>query len=248
MKKDVRLTAALCANALIVLFELIALVLSLIDQGLESFFYYTQDSNYLAMAASLCFCVYGVKQLRGNGEMPRWIHSFRYVAVSCLMVTFFIVILVLMPMMGENALSMLYGGSMLYQHTLCPILAAVSFFTLEPAGPIPKRAILKALIPTLVYALVTIVLNLCRVIEGPYPFLMLYTQPWYASAMWCVVILGIAGLLAAGVLALHNRIVKTQSRAYDPMIRTRQTDISAKGGSAHAGHPAPGICLPLVLF
>ena len=39
---------------------------------------------------------------------------------------------------------------------------------------------------------------------------------WYASAMWCAVILGIAGLLAEGVLALHDRIVKTQSRAGTP--------------------------------
>ena len=213
MKRDNRLVAALCANALIVLFELIALVLSLIDQGLESFQFYTQDSNYLAMAASLCFCLYGVKHLRGEGDMPQWVRTFRYVTVSCLMVTFFVVILVLMPMMGENALSMLYGGSMLYQHTLCPILAAVSFFVFEPVERLSKGEILKALIPTLVYALVTIILNLCRVIEGPYPFLMVYAQPWYASVIWCAVILGIAGLLAAGVLALHNRVVRALDRA-----------------------------------
>ena len=212
MKKDNRLVAALCANALIVLFELIALVLSLIDQGLESFQFYTQDSNYLAMAASLCFCLYGVKHLRGEGDMPQWVRTFRYVTVSCLMVTFFVVILVLMPMMGENALSMLYGGSMLYQHTLCPILAAVSFFAFECKAQLPKAEILKALIPTLVYALAAIILNLCHVIEGPYPFLMVYAQPWYASVMWCIVILGIAGLLASGVLALHNRAAKRRSQ------------------------------------
>ena len=204
MKKDGRLIAALCANVLIVAFELIALVLSLAEQGLESFQFYTQDSNYLAMAASLCFCVYGAKQLRGKGEMPGWVCSFRYVTVSCLMVTFFVVILVLMPMMGENAAYMLYGGSMLYQHTLCPVIAAVSFFVFEPVERLPRRGILKALIPTLVYALVAVILNLCRVMEGPYPFLMVYAQPWYASVIWCALILGIAALLASGVLALHN--------------------------------------------
>lgn len=64
-----------------------------------------------------------------------------------------------------------------------------------------------ALAPTLAYALAAILLNLCRIIEGPYPFLMVYAQPWYASVMWCIVILGIAGLLASGVLVLHNRAV-----------------------------------------
>ena len=213
MKRDMKLIAALCLNALIVVFELIALVLSLIDQGLDSFQFYTQDSNYFAMAASLCFCLYGVKQLRGKSEMPGWVHSFRYVTVSCLMVTFFVVILVLMPMMGENALYMLYGGSMLYQHTLCPLLAAVSFFAFEAAEQLPKQKILKALIPTLVYAVAAIILNLGRVIEGPYPFLMVYAQPWYASVLWCVVILGIAAFLAAGVLALHNRAVRARNKA-----------------------------------
>lgn len=212
MKKDGRLIAALCANVLIVAFELIALVLSLAEQGLESFQFYTQDSNYLAMAASLCFCVCGARQLRGKGEMPGWVRAFRYVTVSCLMVTFFVVILVLMPMMGENAAYMLYGGSMLYQHTLCPVIAAVSFFAFEPVERFPKRKVLKALIPTLVYALVSIILNLCRVIEGPYPFLMVYAQPWYASVIWCVVILGIAALLAFGVLTLHNRAAGARNK------------------------------------
>ena len=45
MKKDIKLIAALCLNALIVVFELIALVLSLIDQGLDSFHFYTQDTR-----------------------------------------------------------------------------------------------------------------------------------------------------------------------------------------------------------
>lgn len=56
MKQKYRLVGALCANALLVLFEVIALILSLIDQGLENFLFYTQDSNYLAMAASLQKC------------------------------------------------------------------------------------------------------------------------------------------------------------------------------------------------
>ena len=93
---------------------------------------------------------------------------------------------------------------MLYQHTLCPVLAAVSLFAWESAERLPRHEIRNALIPTLVYALVILLLNLCRVVEGPYPFLMVYAQPWYASVLWCAVILGIAALLAWGVLTLHN--------------------------------------------
>ena len=206
--KAYRLKGALCANALVVVLEVVALVLSLAGQGVESFLFYTQDSNYFAMAASLLFCVYAVRELRGVGKMPGWIHTFRYMAVSCLMLTFFVVITILMPMSGENALFMLYGNSMLYQHTICPILAVFSFFVFESRTDLPGFDVIKALVPTLAYALMTITLNICKVIEGPYPFLMVYAQPWYASVLWCIIILGIAGFLAAAVWGLNHLIWK----------------------------------------
>ena len=208
MKKEYKLAGALCANALIVIFEVIALILSLISQGLENFLFYTQDSNYLAMAASIFFCIYAGKKLQGKGDIPKWVYYFRYITVSCLMVTFFVVLFVLIPMMEENPFSMLYEGSMLYQHTFCPVLAAFSFFVFEVTDKLPKTVIVKALIPTLAYALVGIALNICRAVEGPYFFLMVYAQPWYASVIWCIVILGIAGLLAFVVWMVHNFICK----------------------------------------
>lgn len=208
MRKNYKLAGALCANALIVLFEVIALILSLKDQGLENFLFYTQDSNYLAMAASLLFCIYALKKLQGKGDIPKWVYSFRYITVSCLMVTFFVVLFVLMPMMDENPFFMLYGGSMLYQHTLCPVLSAFSFFVFEITDKLPKKEIVKALIPTLSYALISFILNICKVTEGPYFFLMVYAQPWYASVIWCIVILGIAGFLASVVRMIHNFIYK----------------------------------------
>ena len=208
IKKEYRLISALCANILIIILEVIALILSLIEHGLENFLFYTQDSNYLAMAASAFFCVYAMKELRGKSEMPKWVHSLRYISVSCLMVTFFVVVFVLMPMAGENSLFLLYGGSMLYQHTLCPLLASLSFFVFEVENKLQKNEVIKALIPTLIYALITIILNICKVIEGPYIFLMVYSQPWYMSVIWCIVILGIAGALAFAVRSLHNLIYK----------------------------------------
>lgn len=208
MKHKNRLIGALCVNILIVIFEVIALILSVADQGVGNFMFYTQDSNYLAMIVSLLFCVYVVGELRGQGRCPVWIHTLRYIAVSCLMLTFFVVIFILMPAMGEHALSMLYRGSMLYQHTLCPILAVFSFFAFEIENKLPGTAIAKAMIPTLIYAVVTIILNLCRIIEGPYFFLLVYSQPWYMSVLWCVIVLGINGFLAFMVWRLHQFFYK----------------------------------------
>ncbi len=208
MKQKYKLIGALCVNALIVVFEVIAFVLSWIEHGFGSFLFYTQDSNYFAMAVSFLFCVYGIKELRGKGVLPEWIDTIRYISVSCLMVTFFVVIFILMPMIRENPFIMLYGGSMLYQHTLCPVLAALSFLIFEIRDRLPKTDLIKALIPTLIYAVIAIILNLCKIIEGPYFFLMVYAQPWYMSVIWCIVVLGLAGFFAFILWSLHNFICK----------------------------------------
>ena len=208
MKKKTKLQAAWVVNAAIVVLEIVALVLSLVAQGLENFEFYTQDSNYFSMVVSLLFCILAAKELRGKGKMPGWLHTLRYVSVSCLTVTLFVVLFVLMPMMGDEAPVLLYEGSMLYQHTLCPVLAMVSFFAFEAAEPLPKSAVRKALLPTPLYAVIAILLNLVRFMEGPYPFLMVYKQPWYLSVLWCVVILSIAAVLAFAVLGIHNKIAK----------------------------------------
>lgn len=127
----------------------------------------------------------------------------------------FVVIFVLMPMIRENALIMLYGGSMLYQHTLCPVLAVFSFFIFEIRNPLPKADLIKALIPTLIYAVTAIILNICKIIEGPYFFLMVYAQPWYMSVIWCIVVLGIAGFLAFILWNLHNFICKKKTKGIE---------------------------------
>ena len=206
MKKETRLRGALVINTLLVVMEIVALGLSLVNQGMENFEFYTQDSNYFSMVVSLLFCIFAAKELRGEGKRPTWLHILRYVSVSCLMVTLFVVLFVLMPMMGDDAPKLLYEGSMLYQHTLCPILAMISFFAFETEEPLPRSVVGKALLPTVLYAVIAILLNLCRFMEGPYPFLMVYAQPWYWSVLWCVVILGIAAALAFAALWIHNKV------------------------------------------
>lgn len=78
MKHKNRLIDALCINIFIVIFEAIALALSVINQGVGNFIFYTQDSNYLAMIVSLLFCVYAVRELQGKGRSPVWIHTAKF--------------------------------------------------------------------------------------------------------------------------------------------------------------------------
>jgi hypothetical protein len=92
---------------------------------------------------------------------------------------------------------------MLFTHTLCPLLALASFALLEH-DRVSSKDIPAAMIFTLAYATIMIILNIAKVVVGPYPFLMVYNQPIWASILWCVGILGGAAVLTWGIIKLRR--------------------------------------------
>ena len=66
------------------------------------------------------------------------------------------------------------------------------------------------MIPTIIYAAVMIVLNLLKVLRGPYPFLYVYEQPIYMSVIWAVAILALTYILGL-ILRVLNGIKKEQT-------------------------------------
>ncbi len=69
-------------------------------------------------------------------------------------------------------------------------------------APVEKRDSLLALIPTGLYALVMVPLNVFRVYDGPYPFLRVHNQPWYMSILWMAAIF----LVAFGAAAALRKV------------------------------------------
>ena len=61
-----------------------------------------------------------------------------------------------------------------------------------------------ATIPTLIYAIVLIILNILGVVDGPYPFLRVMNQPVYMSFVWFIVIVGGAFFLALLLQKLNS--------------------------------------------
>ena len=100
---------------------------------------------------------------------------------------------------------------MLYTHTLCPLIA---FFAFEIFAPkkFGWRDVWMATGLTLVYGVVIVVLNILRVIEGPYPFLMVYKQPVVMSVVWIAVIVGGAYAVAWGLIVRKLRKAKGGAR------------------------------------
>lgn len=204
-----RKKAIVITNIAIVLVEIMGLIYSIIEYGWGMFRFYTQNSNYVATITCVILLIY----LLTGKEVPKWVILLRYVAMLMLVITFFVTAFVLAPMYGNAYVRMFTDGSKLYQHLLGPVLYFVSFFAFERRVPKEKKSLLIGLVPTIIYAIIMVILNICGVVDGPYPFLRVLDQPIYASIAWGIGIFGFALLVAWGVWKLGTLSQKTNQVA-----------------------------------
>lgn len=176
-------------NILIIILEIIGFILVINMIGVKSLEYYTEDSNFLLLLSSILFLVY----LSLNKEFPSWLKTFRFIAIVSTTLTFIVVITVLSWTTDMGLYYLLFGDSMLYHHTLCPILAMISFIFIEKYDNLNA---LHGLLFTLVYGLIMLPMNILKIVEGPYPFLMVYNQPILQSILWIVIIYAITYAIA----------------------------------------------------
>ena len=197
----------LILNSILVILCIIGIFFTF-KENIFIFEYYTEDSNILAGIGSLLFVIYSIR----NKEIPMWLVMLRYISVCCLVVTFIVVVFVLIPTMSNSYLEgvrhLLLSGSMLFHHFLCPVISFLSFVLFEKDERLNKKKyIYYPFIPTLIYGFILITLNILRKVIGPYPFLMVYYQPWYMTIIWIFVI-GIGNYLIAYVTLFLNQLGK----------------------------------------
>ena len=194
MKKfadTVRRLLSIALNLFIVWAEPIALPMSW-DWGKEQLFiFYTEDSNILSACICAMVAVGQLVCIFTGKELPRWLHTLKYIATCCLTMTFLTVVFVLGPMYedGNGWYIMLCTSSMLYHHLLNPLAAIFSFVLLERSPRLPRSTVKWALLPTVLYGGIILWLNIQRVVDGPYPFMKVYDQSVQASVLWCIAIL-----------------------------------------------------------
>ena len=184
---------ALLFNLVSAAFQIYALVLVFTARGFSPLQYYTVDSNILACISSVAL----VLSLLIKGKTPLWVHRFRYYASACIGVTFVVVLVILIPAAGFSTIpSMLFEGTNLWQHTVCPLLCLISFLFFEKEEKLEEQQTFYALIPTMIYGVVALIFNIVRVISGPYVIMMVYEQSVLMTFMWIIIIGGIAYILA----------------------------------------------------
>ena len=179
--------------------------LVLIPADENTFFYYTNDSNFLALLCAFLYIAYWLH----HGKTSRFTELARYLTTTVLSITFLVVVLVLSPMTGPMGwYILLFTGTFRVTHLLVPLCSFVSFLFFEDASTLRRQDAGLAFLATFLYALVMIILNLFRVTEGPYPFLRVYDQSLLASAVWLAVILGGAYGIGFGLLSCKRKFGK----------------------------------------
>lgn len=202
----------------LVILELIGLNIDYQAHGNEIFIYYTNNSNLLALISGVLYLFFGMIAVSRNraqgivsswmvkkytGAIPMAVRLLRYVATCCLMVTFIVVATVLGPEKGYY--HEFFDESRFITHLLGPMLSLLSFCFLENEETLPQYAPVLTFGVTALYAVVMIIMNIQRKVEGPYSFLRVLDQPVYKSIFWIVVILGGSYMIAVLIRKLYNR-------------------------------------------
>ena len=171
--------------------------------GLKTFCMFTVNSNIL-MAASMALVIpYAIDGLRKhNFHLPRWVVILVFCGVTAVALTFLISLLVLAPVKG---FVLIFTGSRLFLHGLCPVLAVIAFCFFISEQRINLWRTFYPLIPVFIYAVLYYVMV---VVIGEHrggwnDFYGFATRlPVWIPA---VTILPLTFLIATGIRVLHNR-------------------------------------------
>ena len=208
MKDKKIIIIKLIINILIALLELIGFVIIYKKYKLGLFIYYTECSNFLLLISS-CMIIFGlINKLQGNKikikkKSIKLFNVFRFTACLSVFVTLLVVLTILGPTYPTGYHGILLSGSMLYHHTLCPILAIISFTFFEKYD-FNTKDVIRSLYFTITYAIVLISLNILDVVDGPYPFLRVQNQSILTSMFYFLLIIG-GTVILAFLFRLANR-------------------------------------------
>ena len=156
--------------------------------------FYTTDSNIMVLITSAVMVLCALVCIIKKSDIPTWAVMLKYFSTCCITMTFVIVMVVLLPgkLSKGYGFFILYHGAQIYHHTLCPIISIITYVFFEKRISINFNCVLVAIIPTIIYGIVIIILNLKDIVYGPYPFLHIKEQSVIVSIFWAILLYTIA--------------------------------------------------------
>ena len=219
MTENTRLKISIALNAAVVALEAWALAFSMAKNGpIENYVFYTQCSNLMGAIACLACLVAEVRRLRARcagcappplGRPLRW---FKFAAVCCTAMTFFVVLFVLVPMMENAGMPgwhfMYVDGSKPVTHLVGPVLIFVGYVFFEADRAMTLRQSMVGIIFTLVYAAIAYVCNYLLLWDGPYPFFQVWNMPLWQTVLWFIALCALAFALCQLPRLLGRRLCR----------------------------------------
>ncbi len=194
---------ALLLNGIMIILSCVGLYFA--SQESNMFLFYTNDSNILLLIS----CVVYILTLLIKKDVPFISLVLRFMASASLALTFVTIFYLASTYDGDYLNGLLFyftNGSFLFFHLLNPIISVLSFTLFEGDRRLnKKKTIYLALIPTIVYALVLVILNVTGKVVGPYPFLMVERNSPLISIISAVIILVLNYLLARFILLFNQK-------------------------------------------
>ena len=192
-------------HLVLIVLEVVALVHDLQVFGAGMFRYYTIDSNLLQLIVSACLLAFLLR--RGEEPLPGILTGLHLICAVCLTITFLIALLVLAPQEGF-AYYFLQDVAPI-NHFLGPVLSVISFLLSgKLPGTLSGKAVLAPMAATLLYGVVALILNAAGVLDGPYFFLRIHSEPVSTVATWFGIIAVLCLILAAIYIWIRKRIRK----------------------------------------
>lgn len=167
-------------NILLVILELIGFYFVIFKTGRISLLMYTIDSNILCLITSTLFIIFYLSK-----KDNKLIHTLRFITTLSLTITFIIASTLLSFTSGFY--NMMINGEFIYFHLLCPIISFISF-GFERYSVTLKEMLLVPLI-TIIYGVFVLILNILKVVEGPYPFFLVYQNELVITIVSLVLII-----------------------------------------------------------
>lgn len=178
---------SIALNIILILLELWAF--RLVTHGKwKLFIFYTLLSNMTTFLSCIALLLAG-------GEAG-WVRALRYLSVCMMTMTALVTAFILVPMGGDPKV-LLWSGSGLYHHVVCPVINFISYVFFEKH----VNMILLPILVTLVYGLIMLWLNWKRVIDGPYPFFRVHNQSGLATVVWMAALVGVIALISYSIAA-----------------------------------------------
>ena len=194
--------------------------------------FYTTDSNIMILIASIIMALCAIFCIITKRDIPKVILLIKYYAVCCITMTFVIVMAVLLPgkLSKGYGLHILYRGAQIYHHTLCPIISIITYVFFEKKMSFEFKWVKFAIIPTIIYGIVIVILNLKDVVYGPYPFLHIKEQSVAVSILWGLFLFAVANSINILMYRLKYPLkhhIKVESYIYkDIPIINKDKEIS----------------------